>query len=523
MEVIKRNGSKVDFDATKICKAVKKAFDEVHAISDDERYANLIADIVDQVYRESDKQDDQINVEQIQDIVENELIEYQYAEVAKAYIRYRYDHELKRQRKTESELLEMIDGDSEYWSRENSNKNCKWVTTQRDYIAGIVSKDYARNHLFPKDVVEAHDKGIIHIHDMDYMLQNTLTNCFSSDTSFVTSEGVKRFNDFYDGAPVTVRDMYGNWRGAVVRKFGKQVLYEVTLQSERSVQTIRCTRNHRWVLENGEVTDNIQVGDKLYALPDCSGGYTPQTLEEIKAFCFGFILGDGSDIPNSGGVRVRLCGHKSQDYVSYFEQAGYYRSSRDYGNEDCAFSNKDIVSKQEFLTGRMWRVMSLSQKIALFNGYYAADGNIQSNECATVDKRVFEMIQDLSAVAGYYVSSYKSYLRDTPYKDDALLFTVRFRKRQNLNNLWTVKSIKKAYNNNHASDVWCVVEPTTHTFTLASGIITGNCCLINLNDMLQNGTMVNGVMIEKPHRIITATTIATQIIAAVASSQYGEQ
>lgn len=177
MKVIKRNGSKVDFDATKICKAVKKAFDEVKEVSDDEKYTKLIADIVGQVYNDSGSNKKDLSVEDIQDIVENELIKYQYAEVAKAYIKYRYDHELKRQKKNDSELLEMINGDSEYWSRENSNKNSKWVTTQRDYIAGIVSKDYARNFLFPKEVVEAHDKGIIHIHDMDYMLQHTLNNC----------------------------------------------------------------------------------------------------------------------------------------------------------------------------------------------------------------------------------------------------------------------------------------------------------------------------------------------------------
>lgn len=177
MKVIKRNGSKVDFDATKICKAVKKAFDEVKEVSDDEKYTKLIADIVGQIYNDSGSNKRDLSVEDIQDIVENELIKYQYAEVAKAYIKYRYDHELKRQKKNDSELLEMINGDSEYWSRENSNKNSKWVTTQRDYIAGIVSKDYARNFLFPKEVVEAHDKGIIHIHDMDYMLQHTLNNC----------------------------------------------------------------------------------------------------------------------------------------------------------------------------------------------------------------------------------------------------------------------------------------------------------------------------------------------------------
>ena len=120
---------------------------------------------------------DTIEVEKIQDIVERSLMEMGYYNVAKAYIRYRYEHELERQKHNDQELLDMVKGDNDYWNTENSNKNVKWVTTQRDYMAGIVSTDLARKYIFPKEVVEAHDAGIIHIHDMDYAAQNTLHNC----------------------------------------------------------------------------------------------------------------------------------------------------------------------------------------------------------------------------------------------------------------------------------------------------------------------------------------------------------
>lgn len=177
MKVTKRNGSIVDYDAIKICKAVERAFDEVGEPRDDEKFVNLVSSIVAEVYAADGKSDSPIGVEAIQDIVENQLMEYQYKKVAKAYIRYRYDHELKRQNTNDKELLEMVKGDSDYWNRENSNKNVKWVTTQRDYIAGIVSTDFAKNYIFPKKVIDAHNQGIIHIHDMDYALQHTLTNC----------------------------------------------------------------------------------------------------------------------------------------------------------------------------------------------------------------------------------------------------------------------------------------------------------------------------------------------------------
>lgn len=172
MKVIKRDGRKVDFDKRKIDKAIDKAFKEVRGVPCPD--AGVLHSVN---LRIKNQYTDKVEVEQIQDIVEQVLMEKGYYNVAKAYIKYRYDHELARQKHNDSELMEMIQGDNEYWTSENSNKNSKWVTTQRDYMAGIVSTDIARNFIFPKEAVKAHDAGIIHIHDMDYAAQNTLTNC----------------------------------------------------------------------------------------------------------------------------------------------------------------------------------------------------------------------------------------------------------------------------------------------------------------------------------------------------------
>ena len=155
MKVIKRDGRKVDFDKRKIDKAIDKAFKEVRGVPCPD------ADVLHSVnLRIKNQYTDKVEVEQIQDIVEQVLMEKGYYNVAKAYIKYRYEHELARQRHNDSELMEMIRGDNDYWKTENS----KWVTTQRDYMAGIVSTDIARNFIFPKKAIEAHDKGIIHIH-----------------------------------------------------------------------------------------------------------------------------------------------------------------------------------------------------------------------------------------------------------------------------------------------------------------------------------------------------------------------
>lgn len=171
-EVIKRDGSKVMYDVEKISNAIAGAFSDFDKEFDDVYVLDLIEEKLDELYA------GYATVEDIQDIVEDVLIECGYVDEAKEYIRYRYRKELLRQSNTTDKAIkELLNGESEYWNTENSNKNVNLVTTQRDYIAGITSKDIARRFIFPKRVIEAHDAGAIHIHDMDYMAQNTLHNC----------------------------------------------------------------------------------------------------------------------------------------------------------------------------------------------------------------------------------------------------------------------------------------------------------------------------------------------------------
>lgn len=517
MLIIKRDGSKVEYDINKIRHAIEGAFKDCDKEFDNDAILDTIELDLFNLFVLEDKE---ISVEDIQDVVEDVLLDFGYRQEAKEYIKYRHEHAMARQKHNDEEVLQMIGGDDSYWKTENSNKDSSLVTVQRDYLAGILSTDIARNYIFPKDVIKAHDDGIVHQHDMDYMAQSTLSNCFSADTEFITSEGVKTFNDFYDGSPVIVRDKDGKWRSAIVHNFGKQILYTITLQSGRSVKEIRCTRNHRWILKDGSITENLQIGDSLIALPDVSSDFEIRTVEEAKAFCLGFVIGDGSNVGNNRGVRVRLCGHKKDDYYSYFEQAGY-QISKINGTDDVIATNKDSVGKQEFLNSKMWRVMSTNQKIALFRGYYSADGCVDRNAIHTCDERNLSLILEIAPLAGYYIANVRHDIHDIPYKENASLYMITFRKKNNPNNLWKVKDIKKSCNNNHTTNVWCVVEPETHTFTLANGIITGNCELINLNDMLQNGTVINKVKINKPHKLITAMTITTQIMASVAANTYG--
>ena len=173
MIVIKRNGEKVPFDKNKICNAVLKAYEEVYPdYKTNQTDAETITDFVlNKIYFMGE-----ITVEQIQDVVENALIEYDGI-VAKAYITYRYKRMLARtMNNTDDTILSLIDCANEEVKEENSNKNPTLLPTQRDYMAGEVSKDITKRFLLPPDIVDAHEQGLIHFHDADYFAQH-MHNC----------------------------------------------------------------------------------------------------------------------------------------------------------------------------------------------------------------------------------------------------------------------------------------------------------------------------------------------------------
>ena len=173
MKIVKRDGHIVDYDPQKIRIAIGKANNEVKG---KEKVSKEQIDEIIKYIEELNKK--RILVEDIQDIIEEKLMSYGKYNLAKKYITYRYTRELVRKANTtDKSIKELIEGENEYWNSENSNKNAEVVTTQRDYLAGITSTDITRRFLLPEDIVEAHDKGIIHFHDADYFAQNALHNC----------------------------------------------------------------------------------------------------------------------------------------------------------------------------------------------------------------------------------------------------------------------------------------------------------------------------------------------------------
>ena len=175
MKIIKRNGSEETFDVNKIVTAITKANDTVE---DSEKMTPLqIGRIADRVVLECEKLDRAPSVEEVQDFVEDQIMAHGAFEVAKAYITYRYTRTLVRQSNTtDDKILSLIECNNEEAKQENSNKNPVINSTQRDYMAGEVSRDITNRILLPQDIVEAHNEGLIHFHDADYFAQH-MHNC----------------------------------------------------------------------------------------------------------------------------------------------------------------------------------------------------------------------------------------------------------------------------------------------------------------------------------------------------------
>ena len=208
--VIKRNGEEVEFDAEKISNAIQKANNEV---TDDKKLTLLqIADVTRKVVERIEKASHAVNVERIQDLVEIAIMEEGGYEIAQKYVRYRYQREIARKANTtDAEILSLIECSNEEVNQENSNKDASINSTQRDYMAGQVSKDLTMRLLLPKEIVDAHNEGIIHFHDSDYYAQKE-HNCdlinledMLQNGTVISETMIEKPHSFYTACNVTTQ------------------------------------------------------------------------------------------------------------------------------------------------------------------------------------------------------------------------------------------------------------------------------------------------------------------------------
>ena len=174
MKVVKRDCTLVDFDKNKIYTAIMKAMKNGSGI-----VKPKVAEDISNEICEMHKKDDEIDISTIESEVFDKLISKKQRLTAKAYEGYRCIREFQRENNntTDDDVIELINGDNDYWMHENANKNPVLNTTVRDYMAGIVSTDAVRRYLLPPEIVQAHDEGVIHFHDADYFMQKEYNCC----------------------------------------------------------------------------------------------------------------------------------------------------------------------------------------------------------------------------------------------------------------------------------------------------------------------------------------------------------
>lgn len=176
LQIRKRNGEDVNFDYSKIVNAIMKAN---NSVKETEKITNEkaieLAKEIEECYVKRNKRAD---VEEVQDKVIFSLMRNGFYSLAHNYSIYRYEHALRRKENTiDNKIFSIVKGTNQEAHEENSNKNVNIISTQRDYIAGEVSKDLTRRYLLPKDIMDAHDKGMIHFHDTDYAINKSFNCC----------------------------------------------------------------------------------------------------------------------------------------------------------------------------------------------------------------------------------------------------------------------------------------------------------------------------------------------------------
>lgn len=520
-KVIKRDGREVVFNEEKIKQAISAAMKKTEGGVD----TDLINRIVTNLKNSKIFKEEKLEVEQIQDFIENELMKSSRKEVAKEYILYR--EERSKIRRYKSKLMKQISSklSAKAVVNQNANVDENSFGGRAGEALSVVMKQLALDTCMSKMSRENHLNNEIYIHDLD-SYKNGLHNCCLNSTKFITDKGVVDFTMLKEGEKINVVDRNGEWREATVRKYGKQKMYELTFEcGYKTKKTVICTRNHRWILKDGTVTDNIQIGDELIQTPEIKSNY------ELDNFYWslGFTIGDGCDIKNRSkdkyiSMKVRLCGDKIK-YIDRFLSCGWVVNEYfDNGDRTVSYKRRGTISafKNSLLNTELWRILPSNALYSLFDGYISADGHFNKNgnvDITTSDDRTKLLIETIAPIAGYHVWSERTIKNSTNFKKDRTLYSYHLVKKQSPSPYfyWKLVSIK-SYGER---DAWCVEEPVTHSFTLQGCMVTGNCLSCPLDDLLAKGFTTRQTDIRPAGSINTAFQLVAVIFQIQSLQQFG--
>ena len=300
-------------------------------------------------------------------------------------------------------------------------------------------------------------------------------NCFDRSTRFLTSVGIKSFNDFEDGDAVTVQTHTGAWKNALVKSYGRQQLYDVTFKNRRTTRNVKVTSDHRWILSDGDETTSLKVGDKLLSYVDDrfnSFDWDNATPEEQLYWCYGYVYGDGST--QEGYSKVRLCGKEVRFLYRFESFGGKTTSPHSLDGDVIVFTGQytktlpdieqdGIEMCRAFIRGYLDADGGKDQ------GYWTENGN-RFNYIYAKSIEAQQFIRDVFPACGVTINSEHVPGNITNFGiNDGVRFGISTVK--NDTRKWVVESIVPS----HTDTVWCLEVEDDHSFVLEGGIVTGNC------------------------------------------------
>ena len=520
--VIKRDGEVVPFEASKIENAILKAFTEVDG--ELSSYATEKAKNISAYIGAMDV--DSLGVEEIQDLVEKGLMATKRKDVARAYIVYRDERTRIRNRNTS--LMRSIGEKLKASNVKNQNANVDEHSFggRKGEAANVMMKQYALDNCMSDMARNNHLNNEIYIHDLDSYAIG-MHNCAARETKFITRDfGVQSFENYEDGSTVSVLSHDGNFNLATVKKFGVQRLNKITFSfaGQRFV-TERFTSNHRWILADGSETTQLKIGDKLYKAPTHIRNFNwdKATEKEKYYWCLGFVLADGTEAYRwSHGkkcedikfVRMRLCGNKIK-YESRF--AGLKHSTQEMANGDLYLTFSSTIGFRKIFPNL--EEMTRSEKLALFDGLYCADGQHSGSRKSimTTDEQIASFIEDEVPALGYFILNIEDKTGETT-NYATRKFTKEYTFIGDSNKYyWTVVNIEE----DKEEEVWCLQVENTHSFVLPNGITTGNCLSVPFDDLLANGFNTRQTDIRPASSVNTAFQLVAVIFQLQSLQQFG--
>lgn len=323
-------------------------------------------------------------------------------------------------------------------------------------------------------------------------------NCLDKNTQFITNEGVKSFNDFEENQEITVLTHKGNWKKAIVKKYGEDYLNKITIsKGKHEIDEILATSDHRWFLRDGSITQSLKEGDNLMACPEVFSQFVYNEADPLERlyWCYGYIFGDGTKVKNSKGEHkfsmVRLCDHASR-FFSRFEEMGFKTSSPLSCDGDfIAYTGKYLKTAPDP------KIDSPNLIRAFVKGYLDADGARNTNytledldnskegnayiSIQSSNQDHINFIRKCFPIAGVYIISETNY---TGQKTNLGVrpYTISFRIAQSdiSNSVYRVKKIETNYKHD---EVWCLEVEDDNSFVLLNGTVTGNCCVRHIDSL----------------------------------------